>query len=136
VRVVVDASTALSWIFVDKRDALARSCAKAVLRHGATVRAISYWEMQNALGAAERRKRVTAVELHELLKQFESLPIEVEPIGPTLAFGGEVDLARRMNLSIYDTAYLDTALRRGMLLMTRDAGLGAAADNLKIRWQR
>jgi len=132
--VVLDASTVLSWSFVDERDANARASAKVVLAEGAVVPVIWYLETQNALLTAERRKRLTATEVVTIWQQLAALPIEIEPIGPALTFGGELDTARRMDLSVYDAAYLELGLRRGMKVMTRDARLGAAAEKLRIRW--
>ncbi len=132
--VVLDASTVLSWSFVDERDAKARASARVVLDEGAVVPAIWCLEIQNALLAAERRKRVTVAEVATILHQLAALPIEIEPVGPTLTFGGELDTARRMDLSVYDAAYLELGLRRGMKVMTRDAKLGGAAEKLRIRW--
>ncbi|GAC1588172.1 MAG: type II toxin-antitoxin system VapC family toxin [Sphingomicrobium sp.] len=133
--VVLDASTVLAWTFVDERDADSRASAQAVLVEGAVVPAIWCWEIQNALLAAERRKRVTASEVATVLRQLGALPIEVEPVGPALAFGLEMDTARRMALSLYDAAYLELGVRRGLKVMTRGAKLGAAADSLRVRWK-
>jgi predicted nucleic acid-binding protein len=133
--IVLDASTALSWIFQDERDALARSSASAVLEHGAHVPALWCWEIQNALLTAERRKRITSSSVATIARQLETLPIEIEPVGPTLTLGGELDIARRLELSVYDAAYVELALRRGLRLMTRDSKLSKVADSLKIRWK-
>jgi predicted nucleic acid-binding protein len=132
--IVLDASTVLAWVFVDERDNSARASAKAIIEEGAIVPAIWCWEIQNALLSAERRKRIAVADVATVLEQLSSLPIEIEPIGPAVTFGAELDVARRMNLSVYDAAYLDLALRRGMRLMTRDTKLGGAADILRIRW--
>lgn len=125
----------LAWTFIDERDANARASAKAVIEEGAVVPAIWHWEIQNALLTAERRKRIAGADVAMVLQHLASLPIEIEPIGPAFSFGAETDIARRMNLSVYDAAYLDLSLRRGMRLMTRDTKLGAAADILRIRWE-
>ncbi len=131
---VLDASMILAWTFKDERDAFARAGAQAVLEEGAIVPAIWYWEVQNALLMAERAKRITSEDVANVQHQVLALPIEVEPIGPTITFGTEVHTARRMGLSVYDAAYLDLALKRGLRLMTCDKKLGKAADALKIRW--
>jgi predicted nucleic acid-binding protein len=134
--VVLDASTALSWMFDDERDAEARAGADAVLEHGAIAPGIWRWEIQNALLAAERRMRISIDEVSSRLAELAAFPIEIDPAGPRLEFGQELDIARRFGLSVYDAAYVELALRRGFRLMTRDAKLIAAADSLKIRWKR
>ena len=42
-------------------------------------------------------------------------------------------LAQTANLTVYDAAYLELALRRGLDLATRDAQLIRAAGNLGVR---
>ena len=132
---ILDASTALAWAFPEERDASARASARAVLDEGAVVPAIWCWEVQNALLSAERRKRIARTDAAAVLQRFAALPIEIEPIGPAISFGAEMETARRMQLSVYDAAYLELGLRRGMMVMTRDGKLGKAADHLRIRWK-
>jgi len=132
---VLDASTALSWAIQQERDALARTGAVAILSHGAIVPAIWRWEVQNALLVAERDGRITSSDIEAALQDLVALPIEIDSIGPSPTFGAELDIARRMALTLYDAAYIELALRRNSKLMTRDRKLGAAADALKIRWK-
>ena len=133
---VLDASIALSWIFEDERDAVARASASAVLDAGAVVPPIWSYEVENALLMAERRGRLSSTDVSAKLRQLEALPIERDPCGPTLKFGSTAELARRLQLSVYDATYIDLALRRGLRLMTREKKLLDAADTLKIRWIR
>jgi predicted nucleic acid-binding protein len=108
--------------------------AKAVIEHGAIVPALWRWEVQNALVVAARRGRITPDAIVTALTYFRALPIEVDPIGAALTFGAEIETAQRFSLSAYDAAYLDLALRRGVLVATADGNLGRAAEHLKIRW--
>ena len=134
--IVLDVSAALSWVFTDERDAEARAIARAVLKEGAVVPALWVWEIQNALTVAQRRGRISSEKVDGVLRHMEALPIEVDVVGPTLVFKSEVQTSRRFNLSAYDAAYLDLALRRRSLLATRDGKLAHAADALKIRWRQ
>jgi len=136
VPIVLDVSAALSWVFTDERDAEARAIARAVLKEGAVVPALWVWEIQNALTVAQRRGRISSEKVDGVLRHMEALPIEVDVVGPTLVFKSEVQTSRRFNLSAYDAAYLDLALRRRSLLATRDGKLAHAADALKIRWRQ
>jgi predicted nucleic acid-binding protein len=131
---VLDASAVLPWIFADERDAEALALAEAVLVDGAIVPALWRWEVQNALLVAQRRGRIAPNALDGALEYLRALPIETEPVGSAVGFGGELENARRFSLSVYDAAYLDLALRRSARVATRDPHLGAAADALKIRW--
>lgn len=132
---VLDASAALSWIFADERNAESRAIAQAVLDEGAIVPALWRWEVQNALLVAERRGRISGDAAASALTYLSALPIEVESIGSSLSFGSEIETAQRFNLSAYDAAYVDLALRRGALVATLDGNLARAAEVLKIRWE-
>jgi len=55
-----------------------------------------------------------------------SLPIEIEAINLDLALGEVSDLARNLNLTAYDAAYLALAARRGLVLATIDESLKRA----------
>lgn len=132
--VVLDASSALSWIFVDERDAVSRAIANVVVQEGAIVPSLWRWEVQNALVVAERRGRISSGDVAAALNTLVALPIEVEPAGSSLAFGNEAETARRFNLSVYDAAYVELALRRSFLIATRDGNLARAAEALGIKW--
>lgn len=131
---MLDASVALSWIFADERDAESEAIAKVVVDDGAIVPALWRWEVQNGLVAAQRRGRIVADDIASVLNYLSALPIEVDPVGSTVAFGAEIETAHRFNLSAYDAAYVELALRRGALIATRDGNLARVAEALKIRW--
>lgn len=133
--VVLDASSALSWIFADERTLESEAIAQVVLEQGAIVPALWRWEVQNALVVAQRRGRISGENIISALRYLRALPIEVEPVTSALAFGGEMETAQRLNLSVYDAAYVDLALRRNALIATHDGRLAQAAESLKMRWQ-
>jgi predicted nucleic acid-binding protein len=126
---VVDASITLSWCFEDESspaadDVLAR------LESGRAV-APSVWtlEVSNALRSAQRRGRLTDVETPVLISLLLALPIDVDD---TLSLdettGRVLHLARSFDLSSYDAAYLDLALRHGLAIATVDDRLATAAQ--------
>lgn len=132
---VLDASAALSWIFADERNTESQAIARAVLDEGAIVPALWRWEVQNALVVAQRRGRITDEASAAALAYLAALQIEIEPIGPALIFGSETETAKRFNLSAYDAAYIELALRRGTRIATLDGNLARTAEALKIRWE-
>ena len=132
---VLDASVALSWIFADERTAESRAIADAVLDEDAIVPALWRWEIQNALVVGQRRGRITDEASAAALTYLAALPIEVESVGPALIFGSEKETAKRFNLSAYDAAYIELALRRGTRIATLDGNLARTAEALKIRWE-
>ena len=123
----------ISWLIDDERDIVAKAAADAVASNGAIVPALWRWEVQNALLVAERRKRIDPGSIESALAQLAALPISVNAFTPL--FGPELDIARRMNISVYDAAYLELALSRGAKLMTRDERLADAASTLNVLWK-
>ncbi len=132
--IVLDASAAIAWAFKDERDAQAVAIAHYVAQESAIVPALWRWEVQNVLLNAEKRGRVKPSVVVDILNALAALPISVEPEGPDLKFAAELDVARRFGLSLYDSAYLELALRKGLLLATKDSQLAAAAKKAGALW--
>lgn len=114
----------MAWIFADERDAYALAVADHVERRGAFVPALWRWEVQNTLLSAARRRRITYEALAEHLIDLQSVNVAVESASQ---FGVELSLAREHRLSVYDAAYLEVAIRRGLPLATTDEALARAA---------
>jgi predicted nucleic acid-binding protein len=133
--VVLDVSSTLSWLFEDERDDLAIAMAEGVLERGAIVPGLWRLEVRNALLAAERRGRLTRTQVDDILGDLRNMPIEIAADASALEPESERTLARKYGLSVYDATYLDVAIRAAVPLMTRDAHLGRAAEDLQLRWQ-
>ncbi len=58
---------------------------------------------------------------------LQSLPVEVEAVSLRLALGEVTELARSLELTAYDAAYVALAARRGLSLATVDDRLRQAA---------
>ena len=93
----------------------------------ALVPAIWPLEIANVLIVAERKKRLRMVDSMRFLELLESLPIVVEKEHRGRIWRDILTLAREQQLSSYDAAYLDLAIRRELPLATLDKGLIAAA---------
>jgi predicted nucleic acid-binding protein len=89
-------------------------------------------EVGNTLLVAERRNRISNLQLHFFLDMLSILNIEVEQESPERMLGEIVLLARKYQLSTYDASYLDLAIRRGLPLATQDKALLKAADNCGV----
>lgn len=124
---VLDASVTLAWCFADEStkysEGLLDRLASGV---EALVPAIWPFEVANALLVGERRKRVTIAQVASLLRRISDLPITVEPIRVSSAFGQILDVARREQITEYDAAYLELAMREAQPLATLDDGLRRA----------
>jgi len=132
-RLVLDASVTLAWCFPEESSTYSDAVLD-LLSSGAEVVAPAIWpfEVANALLVAERRKRITVTQVTPLLHLISSLPISVEPIPVDRAFGPILAAARDENLTEYDAAYLELALREGLPLATLDQRLRQAARNTGV----
>lgn len=125
---VLDASVALAWCFEDEGGEYPERLLEA-LRTGEAV-AASLWtlEVSNGLLAAERRGRIEPQEVTRAARLLMALPIVVDPVERGRALTTTFRLARARDLSVYDAAYLEVAVRLGLPLATLDAGLRTAAE--------
>jgi predicted nucleic acid-binding protein len=133
VRLVVDASTALSWFFEDERDDASVAALRHIEANGAAVPPLWSIEIAHVLVKNERRGCITAEQTATILEYLRALPFLVETGSDAPAFP-QVTYARRFSLSAYDAAYLDLAVRFGLRLATRDERLAGAARALDVLW--
>jgi predicted nucleic acid-binding protein len=92
------------------------------------------WEVGNVLLMAERRKRITQAESHRHLTSLQSLPVELDDNAWREAWNATLLLARKHQLTLYDGAYLELAIRKGAPLGSLDSDLRKAAksDGVKL----
>ena len=129
---VVDASVTLAWCFEDESSPRADEVRDRLAREDAVVPAIWPLEVANGLRSAERRNRIAPGELPGLRQLLSALPIRVEPISLDDALSEVLEIARAVQLTAYDAAYLALAIRRGLPLATVDAHLRDAAGQVGI----
>lgn len=112
--VVLDASAALVWLF-GRDDKTGRQRADANLESraddGALVPVLWHSKVCNALIVAERRGFATEAQSTDFLARLAALPIETDSVTVLGRRDFVLALARRYTLSVYDTAYLELALR-------------------------
>ena len=122
--IVVDNSIVMSWCLADEIDDLAERAKRHVVAEGAIVPAIWWYELRNALLINERRGRLDAVDTDAILTDVLQMPFMLDRDHDDHTL---VVLARQHSLSAYDAAYLEVALRRGLLLASLDRRLRQAA---------
>jgi predicted nucleic acid-binding protein len=132
-RLVLDASVAVAWCFEDESSPIAERTLD-LLAAGAEALAPSIWplEVANALLVAERHNRITTAKVTALLRRISKLPIVVEQIPPARAFEPILSVARQLQLTEYDAAYLELALQEALPLATLDAKLRRAARSVGV----
>lgn len=124
---VLDGSVTMSWFFQDEANEYADSVRDGLGSWHAVVPALWPLEVANTLVVGERRRRSTPAQAATWLGLLEAFPIAVDVESTAHAWVETLALARSQNLSAYDAAYLELAMRRGLPLATLDGKLRAAA---------
>ncbi|WP_423929148.1 type II toxin-antitoxin system VapC family toxin [Candidatus Palauibacter sp.] len=126
---VIDASVVLSWCLSDEDDPLAELAMRLTLEHFAVVPRIWWYEILNALTVNRRRGRLTADDVSATLADLKGMRILVDD---DHSDGVVLDLAWRHGLSVYDAAYVETALRRSLPLASLDRRLRRAGETAGV----
>lgn len=130
---VLDSSLTLAFVFKDEVTQDTEKILDSLGRGSkAFTPALWRWEVGNALLMGEKRKRLTATESNRHLTLLHALPIEIDEAGPREAWNAAPVLARKHQLTLYDAAYLELALRRGLALGSLDTDLRKAAKVEKV----
>ena len=129
---VLDASATLAWCFEDERTAPAVSMLERLRDQEALVPPLWLLELANGLVVAERRERITRAESTRFLGLVGELPIRIDQTSTLNLASSLMELAREYDLSAYDAAYLELALRLGQPLATLDERLRSAADRAGV----
>jgi predicted nucleic acid-binding protein len=129
---VLDASVALAWCFKNEATVAADRVLERLAAEAASVPAIWHLEIANVLALSERRRRITPAGSAEFIALLESLEIVVDEETPSRALGRVLDLARGEQLTAYDAAYLELAMRLGVPLASKDGDLCNAAERLGV----
>lgn len=124
---VVDSSIAIAWCFTDEQDTYSQSVLDALASEPAFVPDLWHLEVANTLIVGERRKRSTQAETVMWMGFLAALPLTIDEETKIHAFSATANLARLHNLSVYDAAYLELAMRRALPLATLDEKLKSVA---------
>ena len=129
---VLDCSIAISWCFEDETTPDTDKILDMICEEGAFVPNLWHLEITNVLIQAEKRGRITPTAISQRLNELSLLPIKVDLETHQKAFTNIARLAQEQNLTSYDAAYLELALRRNLGIATKDKAMKKAAINLKI----
>jgi predicted nucleic acid-binding protein len=130
---VLDASITLAWCYEDETAEAVKRSFDIVRTNGAWVPVLWLWEVANVLQMNVRRGRHNAKFRDRALADLALFPIKEDAEAGRQAWSGSLILAERHSLTVYDAAYLEVALRRGLPLATLDRDLGRAASAEKIQ---
>ena len=130
---VLDASITLAWCYEDETAEAVQRSFDIVRTNGAWVPVLWLWEVANVLQMNVRRGRHNAKFRDRALADLALFPIKEDAEAGRQAWSGSLILAERHSLTVYDAAYLEVALRRGLPLATVDRDLRRAAIAEKIQ---
>ena len=124
---VLDCSITMAWCFDDEATPYTDSVRDSLADKRAVVPSIWPLEAANATIMGERRKRLDEARSQRFFVLLAALPIVVDDETSARASSDIVHLARTHQLSAYDAAYLELAIRRGLPLACNDGKLKTSA---------
>ena len=126
-RFVLDNSVVMAWYFEDEANTYSAAILESMALSEALVPTIWPLEVANVLLVGERKGRTTEARTHRFIALLDALPIRVDAATAQHALSRILTLAREQQLSAYDAAYLELAMREGVPLATQDKALRRAA---------
>lgn len=128
---VVDASMTLAWCFDDETTVETDGVLRRLLLEGAMAPAHWSLEVGNGLRFGERRGRIDRAKLAASEAFLSDLQVDIVPVDVPATVRA-IQLARRHDLTVYDAAYLDLAMTRGLGLATIDRELRSACRKERV----
>jgi predicted nucleic acid-binding protein len=124
---VLDSSVAIAWLMPDETHDAADAICGRLIADPAIVPEVWPLEIGNVLLFARRRGRLTPPQVKAAVRRLLALPIEIDTGTSEHALSETLELANAYDLTIYDAAYLELAIRRGLPLATLDQRLREAS---------
>jgi predicted nucleic acid-binding protein len=132
VTIVVDASLTIAAFTEERATEAAQAVMSEVSRNGAWVPSLWKLEVANVLRVLVLRKRAAPTFVDDVLLALAAFPIVVDLETDSRAWRETLALSKDQNLTAYDAAYLELAIRRQAQLATLDLELVSAARRLGV----
>ncbi len=123
---VLDNSVVTGWYLPEQATAYGQSVAIRLESDKALVPTLWQLELANVLKTACTRGKLDLETARQILDALGRLPIEIDT-SPAPGQRQLFELAMRYQLSSYDAAYLELAMRHGLAIATQDQHLKEAA---------
>ena len=123
---VIDNSVVTGWYLPDQASSYSQAIGTLLESDKALVPALWQQELANVLKTACTRGKLKIDAAREILDALASLPIEIDA-SPGPGQRQLFELAMRYQISSYDAAYRELAMRLGLDLATQDQALKDAA---------
>lgn len=130
--VVLDCSAAMSWYFKNVRKEIADAYLREAASQRVNVPALWPLEILHVVTRTERGGVAKPAAALEFIALLDKLSIDVEPALQRSDWQRILELSRRNQLTVYDTTYLDVALRANATLISRDNALVQAAKRAGV----
>jgi len=131
---VADSSVGVSWVVLSQSTEVTDHLLDDVAAgRPFMVPVLWMFEVANSLVVLTRRKRIDPGECSRGRSILGRLMPAVDDEGSRLALGAITDLAQKHELSVYDAAYLELAIRKRLPLASRDASLNKAAKHAGVK---
>jgi len=124
---VLDCSIVIAAILPDEMPSIALDLLTRTQTDRAYAPSVWPLEVANSLLVAQRRKRIDEAYRLDMLVLMAETNVIIDPETPALAWFDISTLAQLHNLTVYDAAYLELALRLKLPLATFDTRLADAA---------
>jgi len=122
---VLDNSVVSGWLLENQATPYSDAIAAHLIIERAVAPTLLRLEYTNVLRSACKRNRLFAQQAQDALRHLAELPIDFDPEVPD---GSQLlAMALRHDLTSYDAAYLELALRRQLPVATQDTALAEAA---------
>lgn len=127
-KVVLDASATLAWIFPEESTPAIEAVFTDVLDDFAWTPGLWQIEVANTLSQAVRRGRIDWAKQSEALADLACMPILEDSECSKHVWHETLALADKHRLTVYDATYLELAIRLSLPLATLDEDLRGAAQ--------
>ena len=127
-KVVLDASATLAWIFPEESTPAIEAVFTDVLDDFAWTPGLWQIEVANTLSQAVRRGRIDWAKQSEALADLACMPILEDSECRKHVWHETLALADKHRLTVYDATYLELAIRLSLPLATLDEDLRGAAQ--------
>jgi len=132
-RLVLDNSVSMAWFFADEANDYTVGVLDALTDHTCLVPSLWSLEASNVLLMGLKRSRCSDADVTRFITLLDALPITTDHRTPQQALHEIFRLAQQYQLTAYDAAYLELAIREGIPLATQDKALIRAAEKTGVQ---
>lgn len=129
---VLDCSVTMAWCYEDESSTETDAILEKLKLCTAVVPTIWPLEVANVLLLSKKNGRITDVHSASFIDALAALPIVVDSSTTSRAMSSVLVVAEQTQLTIYDAAYLELAMREKIPLITLDKAMIKAAKKLGV----